>query len=39
MFDLDDECVTIILCSLGLITLLVMHPYLEQALYWLCGVR
>ena len=39
MFDLDDECVIITLCALGLIILLVMYPYLMQAIYWLIGMN
>lgn len=39
MFGLDDECVTIILCALGLIILLVAYPYLEQAISWLVGMN
>lgn len=39
MFDLDDECVTIVLCTLGLFALLVMYPYLVQAISWLCGIN
>lgn len=39
LFDLDDECVSIGLCALGFITLLVMYPYLLQAIYWLIGMN
>ena len=39
LFDLDDECVTIVLCALGFIVLLVMYPYLVQAISWLVGMN
>ena len=39
LFDLDDECVTIVLCTLGLFALLVLYPYLVQAISWLVGMN
>ena len=39
MFDLDDECVIIGLFALGFISLIVLYPYLEQAISWLIGMN
>lgn len=39
LFDLDDECVIIGLCAFGFIVLIVMYPYLVQAISWLIGMK